>query len=233
MKKLILLLLVFSCGCRDVENQDHVHLQFIGLSMFGNIQAKGSIPSNITDKEGKPLLSWRVELLKYGSSVELELYKKFKLDEPWNSPHNLKVAQTVCFMYVDPKGPKCKPVNPIPNSILMTMNPKELNHTPYLGVTGPTAAFRPGNPRRYDINDPNAPVVAAVVVVDNSDVFWSEPRDIPLENVKKGDSLRWYGGKTNWYLTTRCISEKWYKYVSNQEEADHNLPPEYEFGADE
>ena len=40
----------------------------------------------ITDKEGKPLLSWRVAILPY--IEQQELYNKFKLDEPWDSPHN-------------------------------------------------------------------------------------------------------------------------------------------------
>lgn len=44
-----------------------------------------------TSKEGKPLLSWRVLMLPYLEHGEL--YKKFKLDEPWDSPHNLAVLE--------------------------------------------------------------------------------------------------------------------------------------------
>lgn len=42
-----------------------------------------------TDKEGKPLLSWRVAILPY---IEQDaLYKEFHLDEPWDSEHNKKL----------------------------------------------------------------------------------------------------------------------------------------------
>ena len=42
-----------------------------------------------TDKAGKPLLSWRVQLLPYLG--EEKLYKEFHLDEPWDSEHNKKL----------------------------------------------------------------------------------------------------------------------------------------------
>ena len=48
---------------------------------FGHFPARASYDDN-----GKPLLSWRVHILPY---IDAEgLYKQFKLDEPWDSPHN-------------------------------------------------------------------------------------------------------------------------------------------------
>ncbi len=41
------------------------------------------------DKQGKPLLSWRVHILPYLG--EQKLYKQFHLDEPWDSEHNKKL----------------------------------------------------------------------------------------------------------------------------------------------
>ena len=42
-------------------------------------------------------LSWRVALLPY---IEEEtLYKGFKLDEPWDSPHNIKLLPRMPKMY--------------------------------------------------------------------------------------------------------------------------------------
>lgn len=41
-------------------------------------------------KTAQPLLSWRVTLLPYLENDEL--FKKFKLDEPWDSTHNLAVV---------------------------------------------------------------------------------------------------------------------------------------------
>ncbi len=39
-------------------------------------------PAAVCDKTGKPLLSWRVLILPYVEQDEL--YKEFKLDEPWD-----------------------------------------------------------------------------------------------------------------------------------------------------
>jgi hypothetical protein len=55
-------------------------------------------PTNITDKAGKPLLSWRVAILPF---IEQDpLYKKFKLDEPWDSPHNKKLIPLMPKTYL-------------------------------------------------------------------------------------------------------------------------------------
>jgi hypothetical protein len=42
----------------------------------------GSLPTDICDAHGRPLLSWRVRLVPYLESF----YKEFRLDEPWDSP---------------------------------------------------------------------------------------------------------------------------------------------------
>jgi hypothetical protein len=47
-------------------------------------------PAAICDKDGKPLLSWRVAILPF--IEQNALYKQFKLDEPWDSDHNKKLA---------------------------------------------------------------------------------------------------------------------------------------------
>ncbi|MBL8824943.1 MAG: DUF1559 domain-containing protein [Planctomycetia bacterium] len=51
------------------------------------------LPDVVSMKEGKPLHSWRVHILPY---VEYDqLYKQIKLDEPWDSEHNLKIFESV------------------------------------------------------------------------------------------------------------------------------------------
>ena len=45
-------------------------------------------PTDILDKNGKALLSWRVALLPALGDSGKSLYDKFRLDEPWNSKHN-------------------------------------------------------------------------------------------------------------------------------------------------
>src|SRR5262249_3560585 len=43
--------------------------------------------SSICDLDGKPLLSWRVAILRFIG--EEALYRQFNLDEPWDSPWNI------------------------------------------------------------------------------------------------------------------------------------------------
>jgi prepilin-type processing-associated H-X9-DG protein len=61
----------------------------------------------ITDKDGKPLLSWRVAILPY--LEQQELYNKFKLDEPWDSPHNKPLIKELPAVYLCPSRRKPEP----------------------------------------------------------------------------------------------------------------------------
>lgn len=73
-------------------------LREIGLAMHAYKEEKGHFPpAAVCDKDGTPLLSWRVLLLPY---LEHEaLFKQFKLDEPWDSPHNLKLLPLMPGVY--------------------------------------------------------------------------------------------------------------------------------------
>jgi hypothetical protein len=52
---------------------------------------------DLTDRDGRPLLSWRVALLPYVE--EQKLYQEFKLDEPWDSEHNKKLIKQMPKVY--------------------------------------------------------------------------------------------------------------------------------------
>ena len=81
-------------------------LKYIALSMGNYEGTYGAFPAAaICDKKtGKPLLSWRVSILPY---IEEEaLYKQFKMDEPWDSEHNLKLAKNMPKVYFNPKANK-------------------------------------------------------------------------------------------------------------------------------
>src|SRR5262249_48169723 len=54
----------------------------IGLPTHNYHDVNGHCPGNSYDKDGKPLLSWRVHILPY--IEQAALYNQFKLDEPWD-----------------------------------------------------------------------------------------------------------------------------------------------------
>lgn len=63
-------------------------LKHLGLAMQKYHETHGHFPAAaITDKNGTPLSSWRVAILPQLGYQSL--YDAFRLDEPWNSPHNL------------------------------------------------------------------------------------------------------------------------------------------------
>jgi hypothetical protein len=65
------------------------NLKLIGLAWHNYHDTIGHFPCNQVSKDGKPLLSWRVQILAY--LEEDQLYKQFRLDEPWDSDHNKKL----------------------------------------------------------------------------------------------------------------------------------------------
>ncbi|MBY0230541.1 MAG: DUF1559 domain-containing protein [Gemmataceae bacterium] len=73
-------------------------------------------------KDGRPLLSWRVLILPY---IEQEaLYKQFRLDEPWDSEHNIQLLDRMPKTYARAND--------------------DAGHTRYLLVTGKGTAFDEG-----------------------------------------------------------------------------------------
>lgn len=81
--------------------QSQNNLKQIGLAMHNYHASYNTLPpAAICDKNGKPLLSWRVAILPY---IEQDnLYKQFKLDEPWDSEHNKKLAMAIPKTYLLP-----------------------------------------------------------------------------------------------------------------------------------
>jgi hypothetical protein len=57
-------------------------------------------PAVVYGPDGQPLLSWRVLLLP--CVAEESLYQEFRLDEPWDSPHNLRLLPRMPTVYALP-----------------------------------------------------------------------------------------------------------------------------------
>lgn len=73
------------------------NLKMIMLAMHNYHDVYGAFPTNVVDGNGKPILSWRVHLLPY---LEQDaLYKKFKLDEGWDSANNKKLIEEIPDVY--------------------------------------------------------------------------------------------------------------------------------------
>lgn len=81
------------------------NLRNILVALHNYHDTYGKFPTDITDKTGKPLLSWRVELLPFMEQDHLA--KQFKKDEAWDSEHNLKLLTQMPEVFrvgFEPKG---------------------------------------------------------------------------------------------------------------------------------
>jgi hypothetical protein len=85
-------------GNRSANNLKQIMLAFHNYHDTFN----GFPSAAICDKNGKPLLSWRVAILPF---IEQDaLYKQFHLDEPWDSEHNKKLIPMMPKVYAQPNA---------------------------------------------------------------------------------------------------------------------------------
>jgi hypothetical protein len=155
----------------------------------------GSLPpAYIADADGKPMHSWRVLLLPYlGEKV---LYDQYRFDEPWDSPNNMAVANTLSSQSF--RCPSAS--NKGPTSI-----------TNYVAIIGPGTAWPDATGIKVsDVSD-GAGATLLLVEWPESDIQWNEPRDLPVEmlpqvvnpalNVARG-THRHHGGVNAVHLDT-------------------------------
>ncbi len=77
------------------------NLKQIGLAMHNYHSTYDAFPPAFTaDKDGKPLLSWRVLILPFLNSKEL--YDQFHRDEAWDGPHNKLLIARMPAIYASP-----------------------------------------------------------------------------------------------------------------------------------
>jgi Protein of unknown function (DUF1559)/Domain of unknown function (DUF4190) len=139
------------------------NLKQFGLAMNNYHQSNECLPpAAITDRNGKPLLSWRVAILPYFDSSDL--YYKFHLDEPWDSPHNLTLLNAMPSYFKCPSDPDPKP-----------------GMTNYVAVIGPSTCFRPDfQPVRFaDITDGTSDTL--LLGESRRAVPWTKPEDLPFD----------------------------------------------------
>jgi hypothetical protein len=158
------------------------NLQRLALAMHNYVNDNGSnLPDDILDKAGKPLLSWRVRLLRYleeeGGALappgaarrapHEALYKQFKLNEAWDSKHNLALLAKMPKVFASPR-----------------VTVKGKGYTVYQVFSGLDAVFNAGktNYKIASITDGTSNTLYAVET--SKAVPWTKPADIPFDKDK-------------------------------------------------
>ena len=80
------------------------NMKQIGLAVHSYNDSHGRLPTVATFQGNKkqPLLSWRVEILPY--IEQMNLYKQFNHNEPWDSPHNKTLISQMPKTYYPPSA---------------------------------------------------------------------------------------------------------------------------------
>lgn len=168
--------------------QSELNLKQLGLALHSYHDTFGHFPQNITDKYGKPLLSWRVLLLPNLEDEGLALYKEFKQTEPWDSEHNKKLLEKMPKVFAPIR------VKPLPGI------------TYYLGFDGKDAMFGKGKPvgiARIGDGSSNT----AMVVEAGTGVAWTKPEDLPFDADKDLPKLGgFFDGAFNVLLADGSVS---------------------------
>jgi hypothetical protein len=87
------------------SEQSKQNLIRIGSAIQQYENANGAFPNNTYEtrpKGTRPLLSWRVHILPYLGAQEKALYQQFKLEEPWDSPNNIRLVNQMPAIFGTP-----------------------------------------------------------------------------------------------------------------------------------
>jgi len=119
-------------------------------------------PPAITDANGKPLLSWRVALLPF--IEEQALYEQFRLDEPWDSEHNLPLSKRLPKAFAT-AGLRLPP-----------------GQTAIHAVVGDDIGLRPTEKTAFrDFLDGLSNSILIIESTAESAVTWSKPDDVKID----------------------------------------------------
>jgi hypothetical protein len=153
----------------------------LGLAMHNYADGNRSQlpPAAVTAKDGQPLLSWRVLLLPVLDQEEL--FRQFRLDEPWDSEHNKKLLPRIPAVYALPPGEADR--GPL---------------TAYRAFVGDEAAFPARGSARFPASFTDGTSFTILVAEAADAVPWTKPDELsvaadrPLPRL--GGRLRgWFG----------------------------------------
>jgi hypothetical protein len=143
------------------RNETANNMKQIMLAFHNYHDVKKGFPAHANySADGKPLLSWRVHILPYleeGAGV----YQQFKLDEPWDSPHNQALIAQMPQVYQNPNLP---------------LEPGKTN---YLAVVGEPCIMdgTDKGKRLPQITDGTSNTIMLVESAPDQAVEWTKPDD--------------------------------------------------------
>jgi Protein of unknown function (DUF1559) len=161
-------------GGGRIKVQDRMKAMSIAMMNASDENGNRLMPRAICDKDGKPLLSWRVGLLPYIGRDDL--YQQFNRDEPWDGPNNGRLIPQMPETYAHPfdragaaRGQTYYRVFTGPNTPFPDLEPPfPPGVSPFLYPSG----FRHGTSN-------------TIIIVEAGDaVPWTKPDELPYDPTK-------------------------------------------------
>jgi tRNA A-37 threonylcarbamoyl transferase component Bud32 len=144
------------------------NLHFLAVAMFAYQEAdRGQRfpPAAVCAPDGRPLLSWRVLLLPHLGVESQALYRQFKLDEPWDGPHNRGLLDRIPDVYTPATG-----------------SVKERHLTYYRVFTGPETPFSGTLGPRMPADFQDGTSNTFLIVEAGEPVPWTKPDELPYSS---------------------------------------------------
>jgi hypothetical protein len=151
-------------GQAAAQRKSTNNLKQLALAMINYADANAGTmpPATVYSKDGKALYSWRVLLLPY--LEEQELYKQFKLDEPWDSEHNKPLVEKMPAIFAPVAGAT-----------------KDKHSTFYQVIVGKGAAFEDKQKIRFPASFTDGTSNTILIVEAGEAVPWSKPADVVFD----------------------------------------------------
>ena len=163
---------ILAAVTRSRQQSSLNQLKLLAIAMHNFHHEYRSFPPAASyDANGRPLLSWRVHLLPY--LEEIELYKQFRLDEPWDSPHNKKLIAKMPKVFADTSG-----------------QVKGVGKTRFVAPVGEGFVFDGSDTGHAikEIFDGTSNTIMLVEAAPDRAVIWTKPEDLVIdkEDPRKG-----------------------------------------------
>lgn len=146
-------------------------LRQLGSALVAHAQRQGSLPpARLLDERGKPLLSWRVLILRELGYEQLA--KQFRYDEPWDSQHNRSLIEMMPAVFDNGSGAANQ------------------GKTAFVTITAAGSCLSSSRAMMLeDIRDPREEAAMVVEAVDAANVAWTQPVDPTDANLAKLEKL--------------------------------------------
>jgi hypothetical protein len=148
----------------------HSQVERVLQALHAYRNAHGTLPPAYSvDDQGRPLHSWRVLLLPYLGPEAQAVHYQLRLNEPWDSPHNLPFSTRAPSVFVCPDDRAIA-----------------AGDTSYCAVVGDRCAFRSSTPVDAEQFSDDPRTLLLIVEAHGSGINWMQPLDISPVDLAQG-----------------------------------------------